>query len=286
MRLHHWSKNTLVFVPLLIIHDFTTENVADACIAFLAFSLAASGTYVLNDLHDADADRLHPEKRNRPFASGALSRRTAYLLSPLLLLLAFGLALLLPIGFAVTLAAYVVAATAYTWIVKRMLGLDIVVLGCLYALRVVAGDEATGTDAIGADSSEWMLGFSIFFFLSLAIVKRYTELSFLVKAGKDRAPNRAYRVEDLRILIPLAAASAFNAVTIFARYIGSDDLLDTYSQPQILWLVVPILIYWLIRLMLLANRLKIQDDPVVFALRDPKSLLCGCVTALLLVWAW
>jgi 4-hydroxybenzoate polyprenyltransferase len=286
MRLHHWPKNVLVFVPMFVTHDFNLGALSDGITAFVAFSLAASATYLINDLSDVEADRVHPEKRDRAIATGALPARVAIAAAAVLLVAAFGLAMLLPVSFMVALGVYAAAACAYTWRLKRMLGVDVVVLGCLYTLRVIAGDEATGSNAIGPDSSEWMIGFSIFFFLALAIVKRFTELSFLEEAGGVRAPRRAYRVEDLRVMIPLAAASAFSALTIFSRYIGSPDVLDTYQRPQFLWLAVPILSCWLLRLMLLANRLRIRDDPVIFALRDRMSQACGLATLGVLLLAW
>ncbi|WP_182911889.1 UbiA family prenyltransferase [Sphingomonas cavernae] len=281
MRVHHWQKNILVFVPMLVSREFGMASLGASITAFLAFSLAASSAYVLNDLIDAEADRLHQFKRERPIARGAISRAVAIGLILGLAVAAFAVAALLPIEFVVVLGVYYCATCLYSVIVKRMLGLDVVVLALLYTLRVIAGDEA-----IGSDSSEWIIAFSLFFFLALALVKRFTELSYLLDAGGTRAPSRAYRVEDLRVMVPLAAASGFSAITIFTRFIGSEDVLLTYSHPERLWYIAPVLIYWLIRLMLLANRLKVRDDPVVYATGDLKSLLCGGAVAGILVWAW
>lgn len=286
MRLHHWPKNILVFVPMFVTHDFNVAALTDGSVAFLAFSLAASANYLINDIYDIEADRLHPEKCERPIVTGVLPVRIAIATAAVLIVAAFGLATRLPLSFMVALGVYVAMASVYTWRLKRMLGVDVVILGCLYTLRVIAGDEATGSNAIGPDSSEWMIGFSIFFFLALATIKRFTELSFLAEAGGVRAPRRAYKVEDLRVMIPLATASAFSALTIFSRYIGSPDVLDTYHKPQFLWLVMPILSCWLLRLMLLANRLKVRADPVIFALRDRMSQVCGLATLGVLFLAW
>lgn len=281
MRPHHWQKNILVFVPMLVGHDFSFGSLEASLAAFFAFSFAASSAYVFNDLIDVDADRLHQFKRDRPLARGTIGRAAAGALIVGLAAAAFGVAMLLPPEFLIVLGVYYCATCLYSVLVKRMLGLDVVFLALFYTLRVIAGDEA-----IGSDSSEWMIAFSLFFFLALALVKRFTELSYLLDAGGTRAPSRAYRVEDLRVMVPLAAASGFSAITIFVRFIGSDDVMQTYSHPERLWYIAPILIYWLIRLMLLANRLRVKEDPVVYATGDLKSLLCGAMVAGILVWAW
>lgn len=198
-----------------------------------------------------------------------------------LLVAALSIASFLPLEFLAMLAIYYCATTLYTLVIKKMLGLDVVVLALLYALRVIAGDAA-----IGSDSSEWLIAFSLFFSLALALIKRFTELSYLMESGARRVPSRAYKVEDLQVMVPLAAAAGFSAITIFVRFIGSDEVTFNFSRPERLWYIAPVLIYWMIRLMLLANRLRIQDDPVLFATSDSKSLLCGLLIFLLLLWAW
>lgn len=280
LRLHQWSKNLLILVPLFISQPIGPQDVLAAALAFLAFSLTASGGYILNDLVDLSADRNHRTKRLRPFASGAVPVALGLVLVPVLLAGAAAIALQLPRDFGFLLAVYFVATCAYSFRLKRMLMIDIVVLGCLYAMRVIAGGAA-----IDAVISEWLTAFSLFFFMCIALVKRFTELAGLDASINERARNRSYRTEDLPVLLSLAAASGFSAVTIFMRYIGSDEILKFYTYPDRLWFITPILIYWLARLLLLANRLKVPDDPVIFAMRDSKSILCGVMAAGLILWA-
>lgn len=287
MRPHQWSKNFLVFVPCLIIREFTFDSVANALLAFAAFCLAGSSSYLFNDLRDLSADRLHSSKRHRPIASGSLSPALGYSASAVLLVAAIAIAAFLPFGFQLCLAGYVAATFVYSLWAKRIIGLDVTILACLYTIRVVAGDEAVGADLVGVDSSEWLLGFSCLFFLSLALVKRCSELIQQPAASFDPAVNgRSYRKEDLQVLLSLAAASAIASMAIFARYVGSIDVLQHFSEPRILWLVVPVLIYWQIRLLLLARRGEVDEDPVMFAFTDRSSLACGGVILFLMAIAW
>nr|WP_247718110.1 UbiA family prenyltransferase [Qipengyuania proteolytica] len=286
MRLYQWPKNTLVFVPLLVSHAFTLEDFLDALVAFFSFSLLASATYLFNDLRDIRSDRMHRIKSQRPIASGALSERAAMSCAIALLLFASALTLLLPHGFAVVLAIYLVTTLGYTLLFKRMLGLDIVVIACLYTLRVVAGDEAIGADLAGLDSSDWILGFSCLLFLALALIKRCSELFTSLLDGHEQLPGRAYREEDIPILLALATGASMCSIAIFVRFIGSSDVTDNFSDPRLLWLMVPILVYWLMRLLLLANRKMIVDDPVLFTLRDAHSRWCGVGMTLVTLAAW
>lgn len=282
LRLHQWSKNLLLFVPMVVGHQFTAEAFLASSLGFLVFCLASSAGYLVNDLADLRADRTHPTRSRRPLAAGQMSIRTAWLLIGLLLFGAAAIsALFLPLSFSIALAAYLAGTVSYSLYFKRRLAVDVVMLCVLYTVRVLAGNEA-----IGADPTEWLIAFSMFVFLSLALIKRHAELTILSVDGAVRLPNRAYRTEDLRILLPAAAAAAMSAVTIFARYIGETEVLAVYSQPVILWFVAPILLYWLLRLLLLANRGDLHDDPVVFATTDPKSLMCAALIGAVLLWAW
>lgn len=282
LRLHQWSKNLLLFVPMLVGHQFTTEALQASALGFLVFCLVSSAGYVVNDIADLHTDRTHPTRRLRPLASGQLSIWTAWLLIGLLLAGAFAIsAQFLPFTFGIALAAYLCGTVSYSLYFKRRLAVDVVMLCVLYTVRVLAGNEA-----IGADPTEWLIAFSMFIFLSLALIKRHAELTMLSGDGDVRLPNRAYRTEDLRILLPAATAAAMAAVTIFARYIGETEVLAVYSQPAILWFVAPILLYWLLRLLLMANRGDLHDDPVVFATTDSKSLICALLIGAVLIWAW
>jgi 4-hydroxybenzoate polyprenyltransferase len=251
-----------------------------AFIAAASFSLAASSIYILNDLVDLDADRGHRSKRLRPLAAGTVSIRKALVACPLLLLLAFALGLLLPSSFLAVLAAYLALTTAYTFYLKRMTMVDIVTLASLYTLRVLAGAAA-----VAAVPSEWILAFSMFIFTSLALMKRYVELTARLDAALPDPTNRNYRKSDLATLAALAAASGFNAVTVFALYIYSEKVHTLYRHPEALWLICPILLYWVGRALILADRRLMDDDPIMFALKDRVSLLSFALIAAIMVAA-
>ena len=286
LRVPQWSKNTLVFLPVLITHSFEVAELVASVIAFFAFCLTASATYVFNDICDRDSDRRHNQKRHRVFASERLDATTGYAMILILLFLAAALASRLPIEFAMVLGAYLVSSVAYTLVFKRMLGVDVVVIACLYVMRIVAGDEAIGARFDGLDSSAWILGFSCLLFLSLAIVKRCSELSLMREDPTSRMIGRAYRVEDYPVLLAVAAASGMASIGILMLYLGSADVTENFSRAQLLWLMVPVLAFWLLRLILLANRGEIDEDPVLFTLRDPKSQICTLAVVLVALVAW
>lgn len=268
LRPHQWAKNLLVLVAVLTAHRYAD---ADAWRAagwmFVAFCLAASGIYVVNDAADVAADRRHPDKSKRPFASGALSPRLAWLIAPLLLGGAAVVGAHLPRAAMWTLAVYVLLSLAYTAVLKRMLWLDVLVLAALYVLRVAAG-----AFAIAVPLSPWLLGFALFLFISLATLKRYGELAMAAGAALD---GRAYRATDAPVVLAIGAASALTAVLVFALYVQSDDVRVLYTHAEILWLVAPVLLFWLARLWTLAGRGEVRADPILFALRDPASHLSG-----------
>jgi len=286
LRVPQWSKNMLIFVPCVITQSFDTASFVAASSAFVAFSLVASATYVFNDLRDLSSDRLHDYKRDRAFADRRLSDRSGYLIIAVLLLLAGIVLTQMPPEFALVLALYAACSVAYTVVLKRLLGIDVVAIACLYVLRVVAGDEAIGAQFAGIDSSSWILGFSVLFFLSLAIVKRCSELSLMSGGPESQMHGRAYKTEDYPVMLSFAAASGLAAIVILMLYIGSADVADNFSRAQILWTLVPILAYWLLRMILLANRGEIREDPVLFTLRDNDSLICGFAVLLVSALAW
>lgn len=268
LRFHQWAKNALVLVPLLTAQHFDLVSAFEEIGAFLAFSLAASAIYILNDLVDLDADRKHPSKKRRPLAAGTVPVMEAMVLAPLLLVVALGGALAIAPAFAAVLAAYLFLTTAYTFVLKRKMMVDIIALASLYTIRVIGGAAA-----IAVPVSEWLLGFSMFIFTALALIKRYVELAARLDANLPNPTNRNYLKSDLDIVAALAAAAGFNAVTVFALYISSDTVRHVYRHPQALWLVCPILMYWLGRTLLMAHRRLMDDDPIVFALRDWNSLV-------------
>ncbi|HYE94927.1 MAG TPA: UbiA family prenyltransferase [Rubricoccaceae bacterium] len=267
LRPYQWAKNGLIFLPVALAHRLTEPALLlDAMLAFAALSLCASGTYVVNDLLDREQDRLHPIKRRRPFASGALSPRAGVVLVPLLIGGAFLVATALPLVFTAALVLYLVTTLAYSLLLKRVAALDVVVLGGLYALRVMAGAAATGVPV-----SEWLLAFSLFFFLCLALLKRYAELRLLETELDARRNGRGYTVEDVAMLRGLGPACGFLAVLVLALYTTSPEVASLYTTPILLWLVTPLLLYWVMHLWLTAHRRAMPDDPVLFALKDPVS---------------
>lgn len=282
VRLHQWAKNVLVFVPLLAAHRVLEPNLAfSAVVAFLCFGLCASGLYVVNDLLDLADDRHHATKRNRPFASGALPVQSGVLAGPGLALLGFAIAgLLLPPAFAVALAAYAVLSLSYSLLLKRLMAVDVITLALLYTLRIIAGGAACGIAL-----TFWILGFSMFIFLSLAFVKRYAELwRVSAQAGEGEAPSalrgRGYQADDRAMVASLGAASGYLSALVLALYLQDLNASALYRHPQIIWFACPLLLLWVTRLWMLTHRGLMHDDPVVFALRDRASLAIGAVFAL------
>ncbi len=267
LRVHQWLKNLLLFVPLLTAFSFQdTGKFITMCIAFLAFSFAASGTYVLNDLWDLGSDRQHPRKRNRPFASATLPIHHGLGISIGALVLAFVLSAFVTPGFVLMLLLYVVLTTTYSWVLKTYVLIDVLMLSLLYTLRILVGSVAVAIPA-----SSWLLAFSVFIFLSLALVKRCAELASMREAGKDGTRGRDYRVSDLVVLWPMGVGAALSAVVVFGLFISSPETQARYASPQILWLVAIGLIYWLARLWIKTSRGEMHDDPVVYAIKDKGS---------------
>ncbi len=271
MRPHQWAKNVLVFAPLLAAHAARGWPLVQACLGFLAFSLCASSVYLLNDLLDLPHDRLHQTKRRRPFASGALPLAWGPALIAGLLALTLLAAAALPVAFLGMLAAYYVSTLAYSFLLKRRAVWDVVALAGLYTLRIFAGAAAASIPI-----SPWLLAFSLFLFFCLAVVKRLTELTLHVRAGGASAlAGRGYRAADLDMLRSMAASSGYMSVLVMALYIDSADVLPLYHRPSVLWALCPILLFWVSRVLMLSNRGEMNDDPVVFALRDRVSLMAG-----------
>ena len=274
-RVHQWLKNLLVFLPLLASHRFfDLQAVSASLLAFVAFGLCASGVYVFNDLLDLPSDRQHPRKRLRPFAAGRLPLRQGLLVAPLLTAAGFALALLVSPVFALVLLGYYTMTLAYSLRLKRVVMVDVILLAGLYTIRIIGGAAA-----IGSSLSFWLLAFSMFVFLSLAMLKRYTELSIMLGAGRSKASGRGYEVKDLPLIQSFGAASGYLAVLVFALYINSPESLELYGRPQVLWLICPLLLYWISHLWIKSHRGAMHDDPVIFAVTDRISqvviALCG-----------
>ena len=278
LRLHQWLKNLLIFVPLLAGHQLSSpELVCAAILAFLTFGMCASSVYLLNDLLDLEDDRHHPVKRKRPLASGALPLTWGLGIFPLLLVGSFALAcLFLPWTFCIVLVGYYALTLAYSMFLKRQVMVDVVVLAMLYTIRIIAG-----TAAVNAQLTFWLLAFSMFIFLSLALVKRYAELHSMKQRGLVKTRGRGYVASDLSLISSLGTASGYLAVLVLALYIQDAKTASLYRNPQLIWLACPLLLYWVSRTWIIAHRGLMHDDPIVFAARDRVSLivvaLCGLV---------
>ncbi len=275
LRPHQWAKNLLVFLPLVGAHRLGDRAaLRDALLAFLAFDLVASAAYVVNDLRDLDADRAHPEKRLRPFASGALAPWHGAVLVALLLAAGAAIAALLPTMFALLLAGYLVTSLAYSFGLKRQVALDVLLLAGLYTARMFAGGFATGVPV-----SEWLASFAMFLFLSLAFAKRASELVRVERA----LPGRGYRPEDAQVVFSMGIAAGYLSVLVLALYVSSQDVRRLYARPAWLWAICPLLLYWVSRLWVRARRGEVHHDPLVFALRDPVTWAVGALGAIAVV---
>jgi 4-hydroxybenzoate polyprenyltransferase/phosphoserine phosphatase len=300
IRLHQWAKNTLIFLPVLLAHVRATGPVAAAALAFLSFGLAASATYIVNDLLDLEADRHHPRKRRRPFASGDLSPIAGVATAILFFAASLTIGLMLPRvlnalsprfpwngqgEFLEWLILYAVSTTAYSLWLKRMVLVDVIVLSGLYTIRILAGSAASGVEV-----SPWLAAFSIFFFLSLAFVKRFAELEGMrirnqATGTVSVVKGRGYRVSDIEQIRSFGTASGCASVVIFALYIGNEVAQSLYPHHTRLWLLVPVLLLWTFRLWLQASRGELHEDPVVYAITDKRSLLLGVIVVAIVLSA-
>lgn len=278
LRPHQWAKNLLIFVPLVTSHRLADPaNLVQGVLAFTAFCFTASAIYVVNDLFDIQSDRAHPRKRLRPFAAGHLSVPVGVLLSALLLSAGLLIGLLAASSaFLMVLILYIVTTTVYSAWAKRQPVLDVLMLASLYVLRVVAGGVATGIEI-----SNWLLAFALFLFLSLAFVKRYTEL--LTQNGD--MPGRGYQAVDGPWMLSIGTSAGYMAVVILALYVNSADVVALYSRPRVLWLLCAVLLHWIMRTWLRAGRRQIHDDPVVEALKDRASYVAALLGVLVLLAA-
>ena len=268
LRIHQWVKNVLVFLPLLTAHLLLdVPSILHTGSAFVTFSLCASSLYLVNDLLDLQADRRHPQKRLRPLATGALPISTALVLIPILFLSALLTSwAMLPKEFSHLLGLYSLITFGYSFLLKQSPIIDVLTLAGLYTLRIFAGGIA-----IDVPISSWLLAFSMFFFLSLAFGKRHSEIQFRKVNENQGLERRGYLGVDKEALATMGTVSGYLSVLVLAFYINSPDVLNLYHHPQLLWLICPLLLYWISRNWLLAQRGNIDDDPVLTALKDPQS---------------
>jgi len=280
-RPHQWAKNLLLFLPMILAHRLDATTAAIVGVAFICFSLCASAVYLLNDIGDVAADRHHPLKRFRPIVSGQLTITAGACLAIVLLMAGLGLAAaFLPLEFVGLVLFYLAANLAYSSRLKQEAILDVLVLACMYVMRLEAGAVAAAVPL-----SDWFLTFSLFFFTSLALAKRFAELRRLKATGGSTAVGRGYEVGDLALLEMLGTASGYVSVLVLALYMNSNQMRSLYGESRLLWLVCPIALFWISRLWLLANRGLLNEDPVVFALKDRTTLIIGAACGLILVLA-
>lgn len=278
LRPHQWLKNVLVFLPMIAAHNFASGILAHSLMAFVSFCLIASSVYVVNDLLDLKADRAHPRKRNRPFASGSIPVSHGLWMASGLLFGGFLIAAVTGWAFFGVMLIYFGITTAYSVSLKRKLIVDVCTLAGLYTLRIIAGAVATGIVL-----SVWLLAFSIFLFFSLAAVKRQAELVDSAARGKLGASGRGYHVDDLPLMTQMAIASGYLAVLVLALYLNAPVVVELYARPVVLWGICPILLYWISRVIMMTHRGHMHDDPIVFAARDRTSQICFVLVAALAI---
>lgn len=278
LRPYQWLKNILVFIPIIASQQINYTTLLHGIAAFAAFSLVASSVYVLNDMLDLTADRSHPRKRERPFASGRISivHGSWMVFCPVFL----GLVLAFQLGwnFFIAMLFYIVLTSAYSLQLKRFYVIDICLLALLYTFRIVAGGLA-----VGISLSVWLLAFSLFFFFSLAAVKRQAELVDLAKRKQLSVTGRGYHVDDLPIISMIAIGSGYVSVLVMALYINSSEVQEVYHQPAALWGICCILLYWITHIVMETHRGFMHDDPLIYAVKDRISIVCGIFMLICLV---
>lgn len=275
LRPHQWLKNLLVFIPLLAAHKYDQlPSLYQAVIAFFIFCLTASSVYVINDLIDTKEDRLHPRKKDRPFASGALPRSTGHKMWMILLVIS-GLLSFFFLGqnFTLALTLYFLFTLAYTYKIKKIAVLDVLALSLFYTFRIIAGAAA-----VEVIPSFWLLTFSMFFFLSLATMKRFIEINSFKASGKSgQVTGKGYTCDDAGLLLTFGTAAGFISIMVLALYIQDPHTISMYQEPHFIWLACPVLLFWILRVWFLANRSRVHEDPVIFALKDKVSLFLAII---------
>lgn len=280
LRLHQWLKNLLLFVPLLAAHQISIQSLTTLIIAFISFNLCASSVYITNDLFDLESDRNHPRKKYRPFASVCLPIAFGAAIVPLLIGASVALGTFVGNSFLVILLLYLLITVAYSLVLKRIVLVDCLTLATLYTIRIIAGAAA-----VSLSLSFWLLTFSVFIFLSLALVKRFAELMVRTQEGKSNSHGRGYIVSDAPLLQMLGISSGYISSLVIALYVRSEDVISLYSKPIVIWLVVPILLFWISWVWLKATRGEMNDDPIVFAVKDKASLLVALITTIIFIYA-
>lgn len=282
LRVYQWPKNVLLWVPVVTAHNaFNWLTISQMLLATLIFCLTCSAVYLINDLIDITRDRAHPIKQQRPLAAGKINPRQAKLFSLCLLVFAALLSLaFLPLTFTGILLGYFVCTLCYSLYLKKLLIFDLITLAILYSLRILAGSAVSLIPV-----SQWLLVFSIFIFFGFATLKRVAELTLLDRRQLDIDHGRAYQISDLPMLSGLGVGASLVSVLVLCLYISSPSTLALYAQPDYLWLIGLLLLYWQSRLWMLAHRGEITGDPILFASKDLTSYLIGSLSFMIFYWA-
>jgi len=267
LRIHQWTKNLLIFLPLILAHQLTDSSLwISAFLGFVAFSVIASSVYLLNDIVDLDSDRQHPEKKNRPLARGTVSLPQGLFMAGALFFLGMGIAGWASDRLFIVLLGYYILTTVYSFKLKKIPILDAFTLAGLYTWRILSGGVVTKTPL-----TFWLLAFSMFFFLSLAFAKRSTELKLMISLGKKKAQGRGYLTEDLSMVNTLGVGAGMASVVIFSMYVNQPVIVQLYQSPRYLLAVAIILLFWISRVWMLTDRGQMNSDPILFALKDKTS---------------
>lgn len=269
LRPHHWVKNLLIFIPVITSHEINELSIKYSFLAFIAFSLIASSGYVINDIIDLRSDRKHPYKKKRPIASGLIKKSESFIMIFILILTSIIISSQININFIYLILFYLIATVAYSLFLKKIIIIDIIALSIFYTIRIYAGSEATNILI-----SIWLFTFSVFFFLSLASVKRQIELVNFTKIKYLKMKDKNYKFQDLPIITSIAICSGYISIVIFAFYLNSPETAQLYTNPEYLWGICFVLIYWITRTIFLASRGSIHYDPVIFATKDNSSYAC------------
>lgn len=264
IRIHQWTKNLLLFLPLILSHRVGEIDSLLVCLGgFVAFSFSASSIYIINDIVDVESDRQDPVKSKRPFASGRLSSFTGYLLAASLLVVSMIISYTINQKFLTAVIIYSILSVSYSTLFKKIFILDVILLSAFYTLRIIAGSLAINTEI-----TNWLLAFSLFVFLSLALIKRYSELQSSIAVARERIPGRNYEALDLPLVSMFGAGSGLMSVLVLLLYINDPLVTEKYHTPNWLWGVAVLMLYWIIRIWFLANRGLVQSDPIMFAVKD------------------
>ena len=277
LRMQQWIKNLLVFIPMFLAHNVSLTNCILCCAAFFSLNFCASGIYIINDLCDIPADRIHPIKKKRPFASGGMPIILGAMLIPICLGISFGISVFLPLNFTYCLLFYLICTISYSLYFKKCLFIDVIMLAALYDLRLVSGAVV-----LSIPTSNWLLGFSSFLFCGLALIKRIGDIQIYKET--NNISRRAYSFSDMPIISGMAICAGFCSIVVMILYIDSLHAQSWYKNPEYLWIICPVIFWWYARLLILSHRCEIEDDPVSFSVRDKKSWLGAfiCCAAFLL----